>query len=382
MEPSNRSMKLAYIYHPGRLQRLDHALTGHAPTEFFYGAIELAARGLDIRFLETDPAAPVHWPCAAFNFLGQNAPVKLDGVLFQSTGNLLDRLNECDAVVGTTGGIAFALAVWRMLGRLRTPIVGIQTGLLVHRINLSRRYSTAFLLRRMQSVLFGEAELNLMHETFPGVKGYLHVDQFGVDTSFWTPGPATKSGYVLAVGNDGRRDYSLLIEAAKRMPYPVLAVTARALPSPLPPNVEHIRGAYAEGVSDEQLRDLYRGAGCVVVPLKETTQPSGQSVTLQAMACGRPVVLTETRGIWSRQTVRDGETLLLTSPSDVGGLVRAIESVMEDKDLSEKLGATAREAVIQNATIQAFADRLLDVCSIVQKRRNQYVKNANEDRTV
>jgi glycosyltransferase involved in cell wall biosynthesis len=289
----------------------------------------------------------------------------------QATRSLLNQLRECDVVVGTTGGHAFALAVWRSLGRLRAPIVGIQAGLLNYKINLSRRYSTAFFLRRMQSILFGESELELMYKTYPGIRGRMHVNQFGVDTSYWTPGPAPESGYILAVGNDGRRDYPTLIEAAKRLAYPVVLLTSQTLPIPLPPNVEHILGSYTDGVSDTELRDLYRGASCVVVPLKPTFQPSGQSVALQAMACERPVVLTETQGIWSRETVRDGETLLLTPPGDVGQLVQVIRCVMENKEFAENLGVAARTAILQSATIQAFADRLLNICHQASVNKSQ-----------
>lgn len=363
---------IGFVFNPGRLDRLDACRRGEAPSEFFYGAIELEACGFDIRFLETNPATPVHWPCAALNFLGQNGPVKLDGSLLQATGNLLNQLNDCDVVIGTTGGHAFALTIWRILRRLHPPIVAIQAGLLNHKINFLRRHSTAISLRRMESMLFGESELDLMHETYPGIRGHLHVNQFGVDTSFWTPGPAPESGYILAVGNDGRRDYPTLIEAARLLPWRMILVTTCKLPS-LPPNVEHIHGGYAGGVSDARLRDLYRGASCVVVPLKPTYQPSGQSVTLQAMACGRPVILSKTKGIWSCETVKDRETLLLAPPGDAEELAHAIRSVMEDSLYAGNLGITARNAVRRHASIQDFADRLLDICRLASGHKNQNV---------
>lgn len=362
---------IGFVFNPGRLQRLDAYRRGETPSEFFYGALELEMKGIDIRMFEADPAIPLHWPCAAFNFLSGHGPPKLDGGVMQATRSLLTQLRECDVVVGTTGGHAFALAVWRSLGRLRAPIVGIQAGLLNYKINLSRRYSTVFFLRRMQSILFGESELELMYKIYPGIRGHMHVNQFGVDTSFWTPGTSTRSGYILAVGNDGRRDYPTLIEAAKRLDHPVILVTSQTLSKPLPHNVEHMLGSYANGVSDTELRDLYRGASCVVVPLKPTFQPSGQSVTLQAMACGRPVVLSDIQGIWSRKTVRDGETLLLTPPGDTGQLVHAIRCVMKNKEFAETLGITARKAVLQSATIQDFADRLLDVCGLPPGHKSQ-----------
>jgi hypothetical protein len=55
----------------------------------------------------------------------------------------------------------------------------------------------------------------------------------------------------------------------------------------------------SDSISDVDLRRMYNAARAVVVPLKDVHQPSGQSVTLQAMSCGRPVVLTKTRGLWA-----------------------------------------------------------------------------------
>jgi hypothetical protein len=45
-------VKIAYIFQPGRLQRFDDALVGNAATEFFYGALELRARGHDVSCYE------------------------------------------------------------------------------------------------------------------------------------------------------------------------------------------------------------------------------------------------------------------------------------------------------------------------------------------
>ena len=38
-----------------------------------------------------------------------------------------------------------------------------------------------------------------------------------------------------------------------------------------------------------------------IIPLKNSIQPSGQSVALQSMACGTPVVITETFGFWDKK---------------------------------------------------------------------------------
>ena len=358
---------LSFVYQPGRMNRLEAARRGESPSEFFYGALELEKQGLDVRVIEADPATQPHWPSAALNLIGQIGPIKLDGHVMQAAWDALPLMEKSDMVVGTTGANAFALALLKCLGRHSMPVVGIQCGLLNHRINALRRWSSSALLRRMDSVLFGGAELKPMMDAYPGIEGHLHVNEFGVDTRFWTPGPAPETGYVLAVGNDWHRDFETLMNAARKVDVPFVVVTRRDLPG-CPSNVHHRVGSFAEGVSDAELRELYRGATCVVTPLKRTMQPSGQSVTLQAMSCGRPVVLTNTPGLWSADTVRDGETLLLTPVSDADAMAGRIREILDDSSRASRLGEAARESVCRYAPIENFARRLLAVCQHAVER--------------
>ena len=43
--------------------------------------------------------------------------------------------------------------------------------------------------------------------------------------------------------------------------------------------------------SNIDLRKLYQDASIIVIPIRDVFQPSGYSVTLQAMSCGKPVIL-------------------------------------------------------------------------------------------
>jgi glycosyltransferase involved in cell wall biosynthesis len=83
-----------------------------------------------------------------------------------------------------------------------------------------------------------------------------------------------------------------------------------------------------------------------VVPLKNVHQPSGQSVTLQAMSCGRPVILSNTKGLWARAVLRDGENCLLVPPGDRQALGDAIARIRSDEALAERLGKMARETAL------------------------------------
>jgi len=351
-------MKAAFVYMPGRHERLADAAAGRAPSEFFYGAIELQRRGIDIDYVEIAPDAGNALLRRAADRAAsvRLTPCRVNGALLGASATLLPRLRDADVVFATTSGIALSLALWRGFGRLRRPIAAIQCGLVNHRHNALRRAWTGRLLRDMWSVLYGESELDAMRSTFRIAPERIGVAPFGVDTAFWCPADDGRDGFVLAVGNDGRRDYGCLVAAAQRVRSPIRILTRMALPDPLPAGVERIAGHWRDGVSDEALRDLYRRASCVVIPLRDALQPSGQSVCLQAMACGTPVVMSETRGLWDRERLRDGETLALVPPGDSGALADAVNRVCEDAAFSDRLRGAAAAMVREHGGIGAFAD--------------------------
>ena len=104
----------------------------------------------------------------------------------------------------------------------------------------------------------------------------------------------------------------------------------------------------ADSMSDDDIRRLYNRARAVIVPLKDVYQPSGYSVTLQAMSCGRPVVLTKTRGLWAAEHFIDGENCLLVSPGNAAALGAAIGRLTADENLRTRIGVAARETVLRN----------------------------------
>ena len=361
----SQPLKIAFLYMKGRLARLSEVERGTAPTEFFYGAIEMAKRGFDVTHFEIDPDQPAtfadrvlgrFWP-------GFARPVKMDSNIVTQVHRLADALNTADCLVATGGNIAYALAALSCLGIIRKPVVGIQCGVLNFRHGYLRREISAMLLRRTHTLLFGDAELEPMRQFFHLPDKAISVNLFGVDTGFWRPDPAIPRDLVLAVGNDRRRDFQTLVEAAGRIPAPVHIVTKLPLPEPLPSNVVHHRGSWhGSEISDERVRELYQRARAVVVPLHNSNQPSGQSVTLQAMACGAPVVLTETEGLWSRAQIENGRNVLFVPPEDGTSLADRVRELIGSDDAIERFGRAGRETVEQSANIGHFASGVARAC--------------------
>jgi glycosyltransferase involved in cell wall biosynthesis len=215
----------------------------------------------------------------------------------------------------------------------------------------------------MHSFLFGDAELAPMRAFFELPAEVITVNLFGVDRDFWHPDPAVQRDIVLSIGNDGRRDFATLVEAAERIAAPVHIVTKLALPAKLPANVTHHYGSWhGAELSDVRIRELYQRALAVVVPLQASNQPSGQSVTLQAMACGAPVVLTETEGLWSREQMVEGQNVLLVPPGDSGRLAARVQELIGDSKMVVRLGRSGRETVEHSGRIELFAERIANLC--------------------
>lgn len=363
---SGRRMQLAFVYAQGRLQRLDSVRAGRSASEFFYGSEELRALGHEVGLFEVARDASPGWPARAVDYLFSKGllPNRTRGWVLLGARRLLRELNRYDVVVATSTGLAFSLGIWKTLGLLRPQIAAIHCGIFNYHPNALRRRQISFLLRRMWSVVFGEAECPPMRTEFGIEPERMRVNSFGVDTRFWAPAELPRDeGYLLAVGNDSRRDYDLLVRVAAQHPWRVILVTRLPVATPIPPNVEIRAGSWhREALTDLELRELYRGASCVVVPLLDSLQPSGQSVTLQAMACGKPVVLTRTRGLWAPAAMRDGDNVVFTAPGDPDGLARAVEGLLRDPAARERIGRSARRTVEGQFTIDLFAARMDDLC--------------------
>ena len=101
----------------------------------------------------------------------------------------------------------------------------------------------------------------------------------------------------------------------------------------------------------------YAASTCALLPSIPTPrfrEPWGL-VCNEAMEQGRPMIATTAVGAVAGGLVRGGETGIVVAPGDPIALARAINLVVGDRALRERLGAAARQAV-QPYTYDAMAD--------------------------
>jgi glycosyltransferase involved in cell wall biosynthesis len=213
------------------------------------------------------------------------------------------------------------------------------------------------------------------------------------DERFWRalPGGEAPSArpMICAVGLEFR-DYGTLLAAVRDLPVDLRIGAASSWShhsafegSPeLPPNVHVHSYAYLP------LRQLYAAARFVVVPLQDVDNQAGITVILEAMAMGKAVVVSGTRGqtdvvrdrlnggrgpverVWwpgfvdapeAAETLGHLPTGFYVRPGDAADLRRAIQYLLDHPDVVEELGRNGRRVVEALFGLDAFTARFAAV---------------------
>jgi len=101
-----------------------------------------------------------------------------------------------------------------------------------------------------------------------------------------------------------------------------------------------------------ELRDLYARSRFVVVPLQRSDTDNGVSVILEAMAMGKPVICSRTRG--QVDVIEEGVTGLFVPVGDSDALRAAILSLWNDPERADAMGRAARAHVEKHHALDKF----------------------------
>jgi glycosyltransferase involved in cell wall biosynthesis len=209
------------------------------------------------------------------------------------------------------------------------------------------------------------------------------------DTEYWKPRPVPEERLISSAGLE-YRDYPTLFQAVDGLDVRVVVGASShwsrrrntAATVERPANVEVSAFNYSA------LRDLYARAMVVVVPLEDVDFQAGVTTILEAMAMGKPVIVTHSRGqtdvIEDRRSTTRGVlprprpvSLLRTIaemtgvdiepngfyvvPGDPAALRRAILYLLDRPEERARLGAAGRRAVERLMTVDQFAGRMRDL---------------------
>ncbi len=223
-------------------------------------------------------------------------------------------------------------------------------------------------LGRMEAVFVqAQGMIPVLRDEWNVSERKLRFVPFGIDADWFRPidGDVDRD-LVASVGDDAHRDHETLIKAVadvrRRMPGTRLEL-ATQLDVDLPGEL----GILHRGHLGRKRRQFYGQANVVAVATKPNIHGSGMSVILEAMACGRPYVVTASAGL--EGYLKHGHDGLVVPPGDVDMFASAVGALMADPERADAMGKAGRARLERELTTDVQAQHLAEVIKEVARPR-------------
>lgn len=363
--------KIIYIYKGGRKSKIEQ--NNIESEEFFYGSIFLKERGYDVEIIEFDS-----------DVNKKNVFLKLLDKLFNKffsipmyssklfTFNNLKKLYNSTDIFLINEGVGFsALFMLLIIKNLKNRTINLFVmGLFSKELRFKylkfvHLFFISLLIRVVDNVLFlGKPEMEEAARLFPRLSNKFSYLPWCIDVEYWknkSKVELEKKETILFVGNDGNRNQELLLDIVNSLPqYNFIFITKlHKLLEFSSENLKVYKGMWGNKyLTDENLKEIYSTARISIIPLKDSFQPSGQSVALQSISMGVPVLISDTKGFWDRELLKNNEDLILVK-NDLNTWLDKLESNFNNVEMLELLSENSRRTIIKNFSIERFNNMIL-----------------------
>jgi glycosyltransferase involved in cell wall biosynthesis len=350
---SHRTLILVQTY-PGQPSCADLARQAAAGTRPRKDYVELARR-LDADVVDSsymrERAAPVARIVA--RRLGLSAGQVAEAFI---------RRGSYDHICAWAERIGLPLAFLRKIARVDGDLVLISSWLSARRSSfLLRQLSVHTHLERIVS--YGSLQIEIAATRLGVPRGKLQLALSPVDENFWRPRPSALADSICAVGASGR-DYETLFTALSGLDVDLdVAVgsgdrQARDLEASLKRS-DVMANTRIRNLAPAELRDLYARSRFVVVPLLDVEYDAGVTALTEAMAMGKALIVTRTRG--QVDLIEDGVQGIYVPAGDARAMRSAIQFLFSHPEVADRMGRAGRALVETRHTLDAYIERLANV---------------------
>ena len=185
------------------------------------------------------------------------------------------------------------------------------------------------------------AECRYYEQVFHWNSAKIHYVPLHTDPRLLDRDGSRNDGFILSAGRT-YRDYGTLLDAFRRMDVPLVIVASRwnINPNDVPANVK-----VQYDLPGPELMQLMSRCMAVVLPLENRMISIGQSVLLQAMTLGKPVITTQVNG--TADYIEHMKSGMFVPPNDPDAIQKAVLMLIEDEKLRSDLGRAAQDRIKQ-----------------------------------
>jgi len=328
---------ILYVFISGRLEKINLPNNEYAK-EFFYGYHHFKQLQHDVEIVEfSEKKSLLKW---IYYILNKLSDLPIYGQFLVSNSNY-NKLKKADEVIFTNQKTAFSMLPLLVFANFRNKtninifIMGLFGKKMKYKIKeFFRDKFIKLLIKNSKNLIFlGQGEYELALEKYYKHKKKFKYLPFGIDNDFWSyKTKDTIKDDILFIGNDGMRDYDFLEKLIESLPeYTFNVVSNKFKPTKNLENLNLYAGDWSKNTySDKFLKDLYHNSRLTILPIKNTYQPSGQSVTLQSMSVGTPVLITKTKGFWDKNNFIDKKNIFFVEENELTIWKKCIESSLNN----------------------------------------------------
>lgn len=311
---------------------------GQYPGQHLWGCLELVQMGYEVAMPEE-----LDRSSAFYNYRRQD---------FKHIG-FARRWLGSEGIVYSAHTVVFWTPLLASLNLLRAPVVSLLYAR-GENIRFSRGYAGLLALT--------PAAESRARDLAPAAK-VAHLG-WGVDLSFFPVLPY-QPRWFLSSGKT-RRDFKTLCAVAAASPLPVQVINPQ-IESELkwPSNVEVFTGRAGQEWETVSYHDLiyehYAGCSAALILLQEDVEEryaAGFTQMLEAMALGRPVIVTRTGALAGEIDVEKEGCGLFVPPNDEAALARAMRTVSDDPAQAEAMGLAGRRICETRYSTERFGKSL------------------------
>ncbi len=366
--------EITFVFQSGRTSRLNENDETYSK-EFFYSYHQFKAEYEKVHIVEFEDSSSVFnkilkYLSSIMRYL-TTIPFYFEKIMYLKN---LKIFIKSDVLIFTNQRVAFTssllIFVSKIFNKKLESSVFIM-GLFINqsknavRIHLRELFTLVFLKQLNKIIFLGQGEYEYAKQKYPKFSKKFYFLPFSIDTNFWhSTQDVSINKNILFIGNDGKRDYEKVIEIANSLrDYSFTLISNNIDENKLTnKNISIYKGSWAENkISDLDIRTIYENSFISIIPLVNSNQPSGQSVALQSMAMGLPVLISKTKGFWDNNYFKNNENIIFNYENTVQSWNKLIENMYDNKSLHSDISRNGKLLVNKRYNLETFFSTLKSI---------------------